>query len=177
MLNLHYGKAILMVDNSDKEKAVNKEMTKKSFSQSEKARKGWAFSVFFLLVVVGLILFLAYVPLNADNRDIIVGVIGTITGSIGSMIAIAAGRDPAEIDELKEKLGAANADRQALIGRLRDAQIQMQLLREQQWELQHAIIQKLSIFSGDKKIIRTEAEHQVMLHPAVEEWLPKKDDE
>lgn len=146
---------------------------KKGFTQSEKAKKGWAFSVFFLLIVLSLILFLAYVPLNADNRDIIVGIIGTITGSIGSMIAIAAGRDPAEIDELKEKLSAANADRQALIGRLRDAQIQMQLLREQQWELQSAIINKLSVFSNDKKVIRTESENQVMLHPAVEEWLPK----
>lgn len=146
---------------------------KKEFTQTEKAKKGWAFSVFFLLIVVSLILFLAYVPLNADNRDIIVGIIGTITGSIGSMIAIAAGRDPAEIDELKEKLSAANADRQALIGRLRDAQIQMQLLREQQWELQSAIINKLSVFSNDKKVIRTESENQVMLHPAVEEWLPK----
>jgi uncharacterized transporter YbjL len=146
---------------------------KKEFTQTEKAKKGWAFSVFFLFVVLTLILFLAYVPLNADNRDIIVGIIGTITGSIGSMIAIAAGRDPAEIDELKEKLSAANADRQALIGRLRDAQIQMQLLREQQWELQSAIINKLSVFSNDKKVIRTESENQVMLHPAVEEWLPK----
>lgn len=163
-----------MVDNKEKEEAIEKELNKTGFSQTEKARKGWAFSVFFLLIIVGLILFLAYVPLNADNRDIIVGVIGTITGSIGSMIAIAAGRDPAEIDELKEKLAAANADRQALIGRLRDAQIQMQLLREQQWELQSAIIQKLSIFSGDK-IIRTESEHQVMLHPSVEEWLPKEE--
>lgn len=145
--------------------------SKKDFNQTEKARKGWAFSVFFLLIVIALILFLAYVPLNADNRDIIVGMIGTITGSIGSMIAIAAGRDPAEIDELKEKLANANADRGALISRLRDAQIQMQLLREQQFELQNAIIKKLSIFA-DEKTIKTVDESQVMLHPQVEEWLP-----
>lgn len=150
------------------------EEKKKEFSQSEKARRGWAFSVFFLLIVVAMILFLAYVPLNADNRDIIVGMIGTITGSIGSMIAIAAGRDPAEIDELKDKLGKSEGDRQALIARLRDAQIQMQLLREQQFELQSAIIKKLSIFQGEK-IIRTVDESQVMLHPTVEEWTPTAD--
>lgn len=158
-------------------KENTKSEDKKGFTQSEKAKKGWAFSVFFLIIVLSLILFLAYVPLNSDNRDIIVGIIGTITGSIGSMIAIAAGRDPAEIDELKDKLSAANADRQALIGRLRDAQIQMQLLREQQWELQSAIINKLSVFSGNKKVVRTESEHQVMLHPAVEEWLPKSEED
>ena len=159
----------------EKEKnTIKEEKGKKEFNQSEKARKGWAFSVFFLLIVVCMILFLSYVPLQSDNRDIIVGMIGTITGSIGSMIAIAAGRDPAEIDELKEKLANANADRGALISRLRDAQIQMQLLREQQFELQNAIIKKLSIFANEK-IIKTVDESQVKLNPHVSEWLPDED--
>jgi hypothetical protein len=157
----------------NKQENKKKESEKKEFNQSEKARKGWAFSVFFLLIVICMILFLSYVPLQADNRDIIVGMIGTITGSIGSMIAIAAGRDPAEIDELKEKLANANADRGALISRLRDAQIQMQLLREQQFELQNAIIKKLSIFANEKTI-KTVDESQVMLHPQVQEWLPEE---
>ena len=150
------------------------EITKKEFNQSEKARKGWAFSVFFLLIVVCMILFLSYVPLQPDNRDIIVGMIGTITGSIGSMIAIAAGRDPAEIDELKEKLANANADRGALISRLRDAQIQMQLLREQQFELQNLIIRKLSVFSSDHGV-KAINKSEVKLHPQVEEWLPDEE--
>ena len=157
----------------NKQENKKKESEKKEFNQSEKARKGWAFSVFFLLIVICMILFLSYVPLQADNRDIIVGMIGTITGSIGSMIAIAAGRDPAEIDELKEKLANANADRGALISRLRDAQIQMQLLREQQFELQNAIIKKLSIFANEKTI-KTVDESQVMLHPQIQEWLPEE---
>ena len=153
---------------------TKEESLKKEFNQTEKARKGWAFSVFFLLVVVCMILFLSYVPLQPDNRDIIVGMIGTITGSIGSMIAIAAGRDPAEIDELKEKLANANADRGALISRLRDAQIQMQLLREQQFELQNLIIRKLSLFSSDH-IVKEISKSEVKLHPQVEEWLPEED--
>jgi hypothetical protein len=119
-----------------------------------------------------MILFLAYVPLQADNRDIIVGILGTITGSIGSMISIAAGRDPAEIDELKEKLSAANADRQALIGRLRDAQIQMQILREQIFELQNAVIEKLSIFKGQQPIT-TKEEEDIKLHKDIKNWLPE----
>ena len=157
---------------SEEEKNVKEEDLKKQFSQSEKAKKGWAFSVFFLLVVMGMILFLAYVPLQADNRDIIVGIIGTITGSIGAMISIAAGRDPAEIDELKEKLSAANADRQALIGRLRDAQIQMQILREQIFELQNAVIEKLSIFKGQHPIT-TKDEDDIKLHKDIKNWLPE----
>ena len=157
------------IENSKQEK---KEQTESNFTQSEKAKKGWAFSVFFLLVVIGMILFLAYVPLQADNRDIIVGIIGTITGSIGAMISIAAGRDPAEIDELKEKLSAANADRQALIGRLRDAQIQMQILREQIFELQNSVIEKLSIFHGQQPI-KTKSEEDVKLHKDIKNWLPE----
>ena len=157
------------IENSKQEK---KEQTESNFTQSEKAKKGWAFSVFFLLVVIGMILFLAYVPLQADNRDIIVGIIGTITGSIGAMISIAAGRDPAEIDELKEKLGAANADRQALIERLRDAQIQMQILREQIFELQNSVIEKLSIFQGQQPI-KTKKEEDIKLHKDIKNWLPE----
>ena len=161
-----------MTGNIENNKKDKKEKTETNFTQSEKAKKGWAFSVFFLIIVIGMILFLAYVPLQADNRDIIVGIIGTITGSIGSMISIAAGRDPAEIDELKEKLSAANADRQALIGRLRDAQIQMQILREQIFELQNSVIEKLSIFHGQHPI-KTKSEDDVKLHKDIKNWLPE----
>jgi len=96
-----------------------------------------------------------------------------ITGSISSMVAIASGRDPSEVEELREKLSKANADREALIARLRDAQIQMQLLREQIFELQTAVIDKLSLFSGNK-VIKTKTADQVVLDPTVEEWIPKR---
>jgi len=148
-----------------------KEKADKQFTQSDKARRGWWFSVFFMILVVALIIFLSFVKIVDENRDVLVGLIGMITGAISSMLSIAAGKDPAEVEELKDKLSAANADREALIARLRDAQIQMQLLREQQFELQSAIIKKLSVFSNDK-ILRTIDESQVMLHPQVEEWLP-----
>ena len=89
----------------------------------QKAKRGWWFSVFFMLMVMGLILFLTYVKIVDENRDVLVGILGMITGSISSMMAIASGRDPSEIEEIKEKLSAANADRAALIARLRDSQI------------------------------------------------------
>ena len=139
----------------------------------QKAKRGWWFSVFFMLMVMGLILFLTYVKIVDENRDVLVGILGMITGSISSMMAIASGRDPSEIEEIKEKLSAANADRAALIARLRDSQIQLQLLRDQNAELQMAIIEKLSIFKS--RPIKTRSPDQVVLSPEVEEWLPRVD--
>lgn len=160
---------------SNQTNEIKKEDKKASFTQSEKAKKGWMFSVFFLILILCLVMFLSYVPLQADNRDVIVGIIGTITGSIGSMIAIAAGRDPAEIDELKDQLAKSEGDRMALIARLRDSQIQMQLLREQIFELQNAVINKLSIFI-DENPIKVKKTNEVKLHSDVEKWLPKQDE-
>jgi len=145
---------------------------KKTFGQNEKAKKGWMFSVFFLCFVIIMILFLCFIPINQDNRDVIIGMIGTITGSIGSMIAIASGRDPSEIEDLKESLAKSDADRQALISRLRDAQIQLQILRDQITDLQSAMISELSILSG-KNIGTKKTEEEVVLHKDVKDWLGK----
>ena len=142
----------------------------KEITRDEKARRGWWFSVVFLLIVVGLILFLTYVKIVDENRDVLVGILGMVTGSISSMMAIASGRDPSEVEELKDKLSSANADREALIARLRDAQIQMQIKHDQLLELQTAIINKLSLFS-DKPPITTKTEQDIVLHPDVERWL------
>ena len=147
------------------------EKSSREITSEIKAKRGWWFSVFFMVLVVGLILFLTYVEIVEKNRDVLVGILGMITGSISSMMAIASGRDPSEVEELKDKLSAANADREALIARLRDSQIQMQLLREQINELQVAVIDKLSIFAGQSPI-KTKHESEVILHPTVEEWLP-----
>ena len=127
----------------------------------------------FLVLIVVLILFLTYVKIVDENRDVLVGILGVITGSISSMVAIASGRDPSEVEELKDKLASANADREALIARLRDAQIQMQLKTDQLMELQGAVIDKLSLFSGQKPI-KTKSVDQVILDPNVEQWIPKK---
>ena len=141
---------------------------------SEKAKRGWWASVTFMLLVVGLIIFLTYVKIVDENRDVLIGIIGMLTGSISSMLAIASGRDPSELDELKDKLSAANADRISLISRLRDSQIQLQLRTEQICELQEAVIEKLSMFAGENPI-KTKKDDQVTLHPSVEEWLPQID--
>ena len=147
------------------------EETIETKSKDNRAKRGWWFSVMFLLIVVGLILFLTYVKIVDENRDVLVGILGMITGSISSMLAIASGRDPSEVEELKDKLATANADREALIARLRDSQIHMQLRSEQIFELQMAVIDKLSMFQNEK-IIKTKNKNQVFLDPEIEQWLP-----
>lgn len=146
--------------------------TNKQQILDSKSKRGWWFSVIFLMIVVGLILFLTYVKIVDENRDVLVGILGMITGSISSMMAIASGRDPSEVEELKDKLASANADRAALIARLRDAQIQMQLKTDQLLEIQSAVINKLSVFEKDQ--IKTITEQQVVLNSHVEDWLPDR---
>ena len=143
----------------------------KERTKIDKAKRGWYFSVMFLLVIVGLVGFLSKHQIVGENKDILVGILGVLTGSISSMMAIASGRDPAEVDELKDKLSAANADRAALISRLRDAQIQLELRTQQICELQEAVIEKLSMFAGED-VIKTKDPQQVILPAQVEEWLP-----
>ena len=147
-------------------------MNNKQFTQGEKAKRGWWASVVFMFLIVALIIFLSYVQIVKENRDILIGIIGMLTGSISSMLAIASGRDPSEVEELKDKLSSANADREALIARLRDAQIQMQLLRSQIFELQNAVIDKLSVFVGSSPI-QTRNENDIEVPSVVKEWLPK----
>jgi hypothetical protein len=148
----------------------------RTFTQTEKAKRGWWASVVFMLLICGLIIFLTYVKIVDENRDVLIGIIGMLTGSVSSMLAIASGRDPSELEELKDKLSAANSDRAALISRLRDCNIQLQLRTEQICELQESVIEKLSMFAGENPI-KTKKDDHIMLHPSVEEWIPSVDRE
>ena len=146
--------------------------TNKQFTQSEKAKRGWWASVVFMFCILGLIYFLSTHEIVEKNRDILIGIIGMLTGSISSMLAIASGRDPSEVEELKDKLSSANGDREALIARLRDAQIQMQLLRQQIFELQSSVISELS-FLKNRDPITSLNENDVEMPDVVKQWLPK----
>lgn len=150
-------------------KGANVNIKKQPDLEDLKAKRGWYFSVAFLFLIICLILFLSYVKVVDENRDVLVGILGVLTGSISSMMAIASGRDPAEVEELKDKLASANADREALIARLRDAQIQMQIKHDHLLSLQTAIIDKLSSISSPE--LKTEDE--VKLHKDVEKWIEK----
>ena len=155
-------------------KKTQEDKSKKQFNQSEKAKRGWWASVVFMVMIVALIIFLTYVKIQEENRDILIGIIGMLTGSISSMLSIAAGKDPAKIEELKEKLSVANADRAALIARLRDAQIQIQLKTDQLNDIQTALIEKLPVWEG-KKVVNRKSEDDVVLNKHVDEWIPEID--
>lgn len=150
-------------------------MVKKVFNTTEKARRGWWASVVFMCMVVGLIIFLTYVKIVDENRDVLVGIIGMLTGSISSMLAIASGRNPTELEELKDRLNEANTDRAVLINRLRDSQIQAELRTQQICELQEAVIEKLSMFAGENPI-KTRTVKEVILPQQVQDWMPNFDD-
>jgi hypothetical protein len=135
--------------------------------EDKKTKRGWWFSVIFLTLVMGLIVFLARVEIIEKNRDVLIGILGVLTGSISSMLAIASGRDPAEVDELKQELSKQEADRAALIARLRDAHIHSQLKSDQLMQLQLAMIKALTPL--DVKVL---SEDMVQLNEHVEEWLP-----
>jgi hypothetical protein len=134
-----------------------------------KARRGWLFSVIYLILILLLILFLSFVEIVPKNRDVLVGILGVLTGSISAMIAVASGRDPAEIEELKEQLSRAEADRAALIARLRDAQISLQLKNDQLSQLQTLMIAELAQLRAHQI-----HESEVELNRHVKEWLPEQ---
>ena len=138
-----------------------------SSDDDKRTLRGWWFSVIFMGLVVGLIVFLAYVDIVKENRDILIGIIGMLTGSISSMLAVASGRDPAEVEQLKEDLATKEADRQALIARLRDAHINSQLKSDMLMEMQTAIINQLAELR-----VANRTEGDVQLNQHVAEWLP-----
>lgn len=138
-----------------------------SSDDDKRTLRGWWFSVIFMGLVVGLIVFLAYVDIVKENRDILIGIIGMLTGSISSMLAVASGRDPAEVEQLKDDLATKEADRQALIARLRDAHINSQLKSDMLMELQTAMINQLA----DLRVM-SRREDDVNLNQHVAEWLP-----
>tara|TARA_R100000951_G_scaffold109435_1_gene106538 strand:- start:56 stop:508 length:453 start_codon:yes stop_codon:yes gene_type:complete len=143
-----------------------------SIDEEKRTLRGWWFSVVYMILVMGLIWFLARVQIVEKNRDVLIGILGMITGSISSMLAIASGRDPAEVDELKDQLANQEADRAALIARLRDAQIGLQLKNDQLMELQTEMIRQLA---GLNVTIKREGD--VELNPHVAAWLPNTEQE
>lgn len=141
--------------------------------QHDEKTKGWWFSVLFMVLILGLIVFLSFFQIVDSNRELLIGALGILTGQIPSMLTIASGRSPEEINELKDKLSQANADRVALISRLRDAQIQLQMKSDQLFEIQNALIEKLSIFAGGEKLVKTKDDANVVLDKNIENWMPK----
>ena len=140
---------------------------------SDKAKRSWVASFIFLIMIIGLIFFFTYMHIPDKNKDVIVGIVGMIIGSISSMISIFSGRDPDDIKELKEEIIKLNDDRSTLISRLRDAQLDKEHLRKQLQALQTEVISRLSIFVGIENLMKI-GKIDDESKKEIEKWLPKK---
>lgn len=145
---------------------------------SDKGKRSWVASLIFLVMVIGLIFFFTYMHIPDKNKDVIVGIVGMIIGSISSMISIFSGRDPDDIKELKEEIIKLNDDRSTLISRLRDAQLDKENLRKQLQALQTEVINRLSIFVGIENLMEI-GKIDKRSRKEIEKWIPKeiKDEE
>jgi hypothetical protein len=103
-------------------------------------------------MVVGLIFFLTFLEIPDKNKDLITSIIGMLVGSISMAISIFVGRDPDDVAALKGQIEELSDDRNTLIARLRDAQIDKDILRRQHEGLQALVISKLSVFAEDKRL-------------------------
>ena len=139
---------------------------------SDKARRSWMSALIFLLMILGLVLFLTFVEIPDKNKDVIVSIIGMVVGGISTAISIFVGRDPDDIKELKEKILSLNGDRTALIERLRDAQPDKEVLRRQFEALQGQIISRLSIFIGEESLRQVGQPEDISA--IVERYIPKE---
>lgn len=117
-----------------------------------KSARSWLASLIFLFMIVGLICFLTFLEIPDKNKDLISSIIGMIVGSISMAISIFVGRDPDDVAALKGELAQLHDDRNTLIARLRDSQIDKDILRRQLESLQGLIIEHLSVFTGDQRV-------------------------
>ena len=140
---------------------------------SDKGKRSWVASLIFLVMVIGLIFFFTYMHIPDKNKDVIVGIVGMIIGSISSMISIFSGRDPDDIKDLKEEIIKLNDDRSTLISRLRDAQMDKESLRNQHQALQNEVINRLSIFVGIENLMRV-GRIDEKSKKEIEKWIPNK---
>ena len=139
---------------------------------SDKAIRSWLASLIFLSLVVGLIFFLTFLEIPEKNKDIVTSIIGMLIGSISMAISIFVGRDPDDVMALKNEIESLNQDRNTLIERLRDAQIDKDVLRRQLEELQNKLIDKLSIFVGENRLKHIGTNTSAL--EEVERWIPKE---
>ena len=138
-----------------------------------KSARSWLASLIFLTMVVGLIFFLTFLEIPDKNKDLITSIIGMLVGSISMAISIFVGRDPDDVAALKGQIEELSDDRNTLIARLRDAQIDKDILRRQHEGLQALVISKLSVFAEDKRLDELAAlADERSIPEEVARWIP-----
>ena len=105
---------------------------------TEKEIRHYAGAAGIFLVVVGLLLFLSYNKIPSDNKDLFVSIVGVISGSLSVILFTIIGRNPNEVQELK------NA-KEKLEGQVAQLIQQKDELEGMLIEMQKEIVDKLSI--------------------------------
>jgi hypothetical protein len=144
---------------------------------SSKSIRSWVASFLFLMMVLAIMGVLARHQIPEKNKDLITSIIGMIVGSMSMAISIFVGRDPDDVAALKKELESLNDDRTTLIARLRDAQIDKDILRKQHEGLQALVIARLSLLAGDRKLGElADLTHHRELPEEFAEWMPERKD-
>ena len=105
---------------------------------SDKELRGYLGSATVFLLVMGLLLFLAFVEIPETNNDIFKVIVGMVVGSLSLVITTFVGKDPSEVENLKSKV-------QSYEKRLENLTEEKQKLESMLRDYQATVIEKLAI--------------------------------
>jgi len=108
---------------------------------TDKELRGYIGSATVFLLVMGLLLFLAFIEIPETNNDIFKVIVGMVVGSLSLVITTFVGKDPSEVQNLKSKL--ENTEKQ-----LENIIEEKKKLEEMLRDYQAQVIEKLAI-AGD----------------------------
>tara|TARA_B100000214_G_C23970352_1_gene629796 strand:+ start:2509 stop:2880 length:372 start_codon:yes stop_codon:yes gene_type:complete len=100
--------------------------------------RNYAGALGIFMVVIGLLIFLSYNQIPSENKDLFVSIVGVISGSLSVILFTIIGRNPNEVQELK------NAN-EKLEGQVDQLIRQKDELEGMLIEMQKEIVDKLSI--------------------------------
>ncbi len=100
--------------------------------------RNYAGALGIFLVVIGLLFFLSYNTIPNENKDLFVSIVGVISGSLSVILFTIIGRNPNEVQDLKNR-------NEKLQGQVHQLIQQKDELEGMLIEMQKEIVDKLSI--------------------------------
>ena len=104
---------------------------------------GYLGSVIIILLIVGVIVFLSFNEIPAENNDVVKMIIGALVVSLGAAVSTMIGRNPEEVNELKRSNTKLHEENNQLRKRVTDLENRLS-------DLQTEIILKLSELTKEK---------------------------
>ena len=103
----------------------------------DKQHRGYAGAALVFIMIIGLLVFLAFYEIPAQNNDAFKLIIGVIVGSLSVVIYTLVGKDPDEVNVLKQ-------ENEKLIEQNSQLQSRLNHLEAMFMDLQKSVIDKLS---------------------------------